>query len=124
MLLMTNEIFLIKKDDISGSRKWVSTEPSARSRKKKKVTTEEIISHDVVLDEEEVTPKKRRVKDETKSPVKRVAIQDDIDIKALALLKSRRSNWTQEEDSFLILARTASLLADPASVKMTLKYSI
>jgi len=40
-------------------------------------------------------------------------VYDEIDQRAVRLMRKRRSTWTKEEDTFLLLCRVASLLLDP-----------
>ena len=115
LLAMTNEIFLIKPDQLR-TRKRPTNEKIAESRKRRRVE-DEVASHEVVPDENiDTLVRNDDEKEESSTPKKRIRHDDDVDIEAVKLLKSRRnrSNWTEEEDSFLILARTASLLLDPS----------
>lgn len=112
MLSLTNEIFLVKKEQ---------TQSKKITRKDRKVDKLETIANcDVVMEDDtpdfETKKRKRKLPSESTTPQKkRVRHDDEIDINALKLLKTHRnrSNWTKEEDSFLIIARTASLLLDP-----------
>ena len=104
----SNDKSVEKQKENKKKRKKISSRSSKSGKKPKfsEISAPSVSSESVPNEKTSVPPQKKK-------RIRKKPVYDKIDLKAKTLLKKQRTDWTPEEDSFLLICKVVSALLDP-----------
>ncbi|XP_054167317.1 general transcription factor 3C polypeptide 1-like [Oppia nitens] len=109
----TNVEVIDNKTKTTSAKKRKSKSNTSKQTKKLKTVESDIAITSPVVKEKSLTLPDLTTPTTSPTNKKRFRSYDKIDLRAKSLLKKQRSDWTPEEDSFLLVCKVASTLLDP-----------